>query len=91
MRAARSVAKCCGEVHAGATERKQTHSGEPRLPAAGAVIVAIVFYAALPNQLLLGPRGQWPCHRWRATRSRRSISDLHASLDEGVRGCRTTW
>src|SRR5580698_5584036 len=34
----------------------QTHPGEPRLPAAVAVVVAIVLYAALPSQLLLGPR-----------------------------------
>lgn len=34
----------------------QTRPGEPRLPAAVAVIVAIVLYAALPNGLLLGPR-----------------------------------
>jgi len=34
----------------------QTHPGEPRLPAALAVIVAIVLYAALPNALLIGPR-----------------------------------
>ena len=34
----------------------QTHPGEPRLPAAVAVIAAIVLYAALPNRLLLGPR-----------------------------------
>ncbi|MEP6817731.1 MAG: hypothetical protein ABI873_19510 [Marmoricola sp.] len=33
-----------------------THPGEPRLPAAVAVIAAIVLYAALPNQLLIGPR-----------------------------------
>jgi hypothetical protein len=39
------------------TERAgQTHPGEPRLPAAVAVIAAIVLYAALPNQLLIGPR-----------------------------------
>ncbi len=35
---------------------RQTHPGEPRLPAAVAVIAAIVLYAALPSQLLLGPR-----------------------------------
>lgn len=34
----------------------QTHPGEPRLPAAVAVIVAIALYAALPNRLLIGPR-----------------------------------
>ncbi|MDX6390585.1 MAG: hypothetical protein QOJ73_1648 [Streptosporangiaceae bacterium] len=34
----------------------QTQTGEPRLPAAVAVIVAIGLYAALPNRLLLGPR-----------------------------------
>lgn len=39
------------------TERAaQTHPGEPRLPASVAVIAAIVLYAALPNQLLIGPR-----------------------------------
>lgn len=34
----------------------QTQAGEPRLPAAVAVVAAIVLYAALPSQLLLGPR-----------------------------------
>lgn len=34
----------------------QTHPGEPRLPAAVAIVAAIVLYAALPSQLLLGPR-----------------------------------
>jgi len=34
----------------------QTHPGEPRLPAAIAIVAAIVLYAALPSQLLLGPR-----------------------------------
>ncbi len=34
----------------------QTHPGEPRLPAAIAVIAAVVLYAALPNPLLIGPR-----------------------------------
>ncbi len=39
------------------TERVgQAHLGEPRLPAAIAVIVAIVLYAGLPNDLLVGPR-----------------------------------
>lgn len=38
-------------------ERKhQTHPGEPRLPAALAVLVAIALYALLPNKLLLEPR-----------------------------------
>jgi hypothetical protein len=37
-------------------QRHQQHPGEPRLPAAIAVIVAIVLYAALPNRLLIGPR-----------------------------------
>jgi hypothetical protein len=35
-------------------ERRAT--GEPRLPAAVAVLVAVALYALLPNQLLLGPR-----------------------------------
>jgi hypothetical protein len=34
----------------------QIHPGEPRLPAAAAIVAAIVLYAALPSQLLLGPR-----------------------------------
>jgi len=34
----------------------QTRPAESRLPAAVAVIVAIVLYAALPNGLLIGPR-----------------------------------
>jgi len=34
----------------------QAHPGEPRLPAAIAVIAAIVLYAGLPNDLLIGPR-----------------------------------
>jgi hypothetical protein len=34
----------------------QARPGEPRLPAAVAVIAAIALYAALPNQLLIGPR-----------------------------------
>jgi uncharacterized membrane protein len=32
------------------------HAGEPRLPAACAVILAGALYAALPNHLLIGPR-----------------------------------
>jgi hypothetical protein len=32
------------------------HPGEPRLPAAIAVVVAIALYALLPGRLLLGPR-----------------------------------
>jgi hypothetical protein len=32
------------------------HPGEPRLPAAVAVVVAIALYALLPGGLLLGPR-----------------------------------
>jgi hypothetical protein len=40
-----------------ATERKhQLHPGEPRLPAALAVLVAIALYALLPNKLLFVPR-----------------------------------
>lgn len=35
---------------------QQKHPGEPRLPAAVAVIAAVVLYAALPNRLLIGPR-----------------------------------
>jgi hypothetical protein len=34
----------------------QEHPGEPRLPAAVAVLAAIALYALLPNKLLLGPR-----------------------------------
>ena len=38
-------------------ERKhQLHPGEPRLPAALAVLTAIALYGLLPNKLLLGPR-----------------------------------
>ena len=32
------------------------HAGEPRLPAAIAVVPAIARYTLLPNRLLLGPR-----------------------------------
>jgi hypothetical protein len=39
-----------------ADQRRQVHPGEPRLPAAIAVLVAVALYAALPNKLLLGPR-----------------------------------
>ncbi|MDP9240234.1 MAG: hypothetical protein M3O55_06275, partial [Actinomycetota bacterium] len=41
-----------------ATERTkaQKHPGEPRLPAALAVVVAIALYALLPGGLVLGPR-----------------------------------
>ncbi|MEP6695675.1 MAG: hypothetical protein ABJA34_02225 [Pseudonocardiales bacterium] len=40
------------------TERSkaQKHPGEPRLPAAVAVLVAIALYALLPSGLFLGPR-----------------------------------
>jgi hypothetical protein len=34
----------------------RSHPGEPRLPAAIAVVTAIALYAALPQQLLVGPR-----------------------------------
>jgi hypothetical protein len=36
--------------------RRKPHPGEVRLPAALAVLVAIILYAALPERLLLGPR-----------------------------------
>ena len=36
--------------------RHQAHPGEPRLPAAVAVLVAIALYALLPSPLLIGPR-----------------------------------
>jgi hypothetical protein len=39
-----------------ADHKHQAHPGEPRLPAAIAVLVAIALYAALPNPLLVGPR-----------------------------------
>ncbi|MDQ2959192.1 MAG: hypothetical protein M3Y42_19815 [Actinomycetota bacterium] len=39
-----------------AEHKHQVHPGEPRLPAAVAVLVAIALYALLPNRLLLGPR-----------------------------------
>ena len=35
---------------------RRNHAGEPRLPAAIAVVVAIALYAALPEGLHLGPR-----------------------------------
>ncbi|MDQ1733353.1 MAG: hypothetical protein QOK10_3512 [Pseudonocardiales bacterium] len=35
---------------------RQKHPGEPRLPAACAVLAAIALYALLPNRLLIGPR-----------------------------------
>jgi hypothetical protein len=40
----------------GVSVTEQAHPGETRLPAAIAVVVAIALYAALPAQLLLGPR-----------------------------------
>ncbi len=57
-RGARS-ASAPGPINDGmATERiGQRHPGEPRPPAALAVIAAILLYAALPNGLLIGPRG----------------------------------
>jgi hypothetical protein len=36
--------------------KHQTHPGEPRLPAAIAVLVAIALYALLPDPILFGPR-----------------------------------
>ncbi len=36
--------------------KDQKHAGEPRLPAACAVLVAIALYALLPEPLLIGPR-----------------------------------
>jgi hypothetical protein len=36
--------------------RQQGHPGELRLPAACAVLVAVALYAALPGQLIVGPR-----------------------------------
>lgn len=36
--------------------KHQMHPGEPRLPAAVAVLVAIALYALLPSKLLIGPR-----------------------------------
>ena len=40
------------------TERRveEEHPGEPRLPAACAVVAAIALYGALPNELIVGPR-----------------------------------
>jgi hypothetical protein len=38
------------------SEPERAQAGETRLPAAVAVVVAIALYAALPAQLLLGPR-----------------------------------
>jgi uncharacterized membrane protein len=35
---------------------QKKHAGEPRLPAACAVLVAIALYALLPEPLLIGPR-----------------------------------
>ena len=35
---------------------RRTRAGEPRAPAAVAVVIAVVLYTGLPNQLLLGPR-----------------------------------
>ncbi|MEV8637540.1 hypothetical protein AB0395_38450 [Streptosporangium sp. NPDC051023] len=35
---------------------RQGHPGEPRLPAACAVVVACALYAALPSKLIVGPR-----------------------------------
>lgn len=36
--------------------RHEEHPGEPRLPAASAILVAIALYALLPSRLVLGPR-----------------------------------
>ena len=35
---------------------RRGHPGEPRLPAACAVVVAAALYAALPGKLIVGPR-----------------------------------
>jgi hypothetical protein len=45
-----------GEVTMSQRAEQQGHPGEPRLPAAIAVVFAGALYAALPNNLLLGPR-----------------------------------
>jgi hypothetical protein len=37
-------------------KQKREHPGESRYPAAAAVLVAVVLYAALPSALLVGPR-----------------------------------
>jgi hypothetical protein len=37
-------------------KRQQEHPGEPRLPAACAVVVAILLYTLLPTTLIVGPR-----------------------------------
>jgi hypothetical protein len=37
-------------------KQKREHPGESRYPAAAAVVVAVVLYAALPSALLVGPR-----------------------------------
>ena len=37
-------------------EQHQQHPGEPRLPAAIAIVVAIALYTLLPDRLLIGPR-----------------------------------
>jgi hypothetical protein len=37
-------------------EQQHQHPGEPRLPAAVAIVVAIALYTLLPNRLLIGPR-----------------------------------
>ncbi|MEO6700493.1 MAG: hypothetical protein ABI140_03715 [Jatrophihabitantaceae bacterium] len=39
-----------------AEHKHQLHPGEPRLPAAVAVLAAMALYALLPNPLLVGPR-----------------------------------
>lgn len=44
-----------GSVTSGSMQRRMER-GEPRLPAAIAVLLAIALYALLPDQLLLGPR-----------------------------------
>jgi hypothetical protein len=37
-------------------KQRREHPGESRYPAAAAVVVAVVLYAALPSALLIGPR-----------------------------------
>lgn len=57
--------RCCGEPvrplaavgYEGAVGTdSQQHPGEPRLPAASAVVAAIALYALLPGKLIVGPR-----------------------------------
>ncbi|MEU8269719.1 hypothetical protein AB0B89_21495, partial [Sphaerisporangium sp. NPDC049002] len=76
----------------GQRAERQGHPGEPRLPAACAVVVAIALYSALPSHLILGPRFVVPAlelllfvplvavNPWRMRRENRLLRRLSIGL-----------